>query len=158
MRSLIRVLGLLAALMWTSGGAMAVEPGERLSDPVLEARARALSTELRCLVCQNQSIDDSSAPLARDLRVIVRERLQTGETDEQVMRFVVDRFGEFVLLRPKFGIHTLALWMAPILVLASVGAVWWRRRRNDALSPTRADVPLSADEQKRLDEILRQRA
>jgi cytochrome c-type biogenesis protein CcmH len=158
MRPIVRTFGLLVMLSLTNSvAAVAVEPGERLSDPVLEARARALSSELRCLVCQNQSIDDSSAPLARDLRVIVRERLQTGETDEQVMRFVVDRFGEFVLLRPKFGIHTLALWLAPLLVLTSVCVVWWRRRRDDALLPARADAPLNADEQKRLDEILKQR-
>jgi cytochrome c-type biogenesis protein CcmH len=153
MRTMSRLLVCLLIWAGATTSAQAVEPNERLADPVLEARARNLSSELRCLVCQNQSIDDSSAPLARDLRVIVREQLQTGATDEQVMRFVVDRFGEFVLLRPKFGVHTAVLWLAPLLVLGTAGAVWWRRRR-ETLMPS-PDRPLSADEQKQLDEILK---
>lgn len=100
-----------------TGGAAAVEPGEILKDPSLEARARTLSLELRCLVCQNQSIDDSDAPLARDLRVIVRERLQAGDSDQEVLDFVVARYGEFVLLRPPFKTYTLLLWLAPVLAL-----------------------------------------
>src|SRR4029450_652410 len=93
--------------------AIAVEPGEVLSDPALEARARALSKELRCMVCQNQSIDDSEAPLARDLRMLVRERLQAGESDRHVIDFLVVRYGEFVLLRPRFSWHTALLWLCP---------------------------------------------
>jgi len=101
--------------------ALAVEPDEILSDPALEARARALSKDLRCMVCQNQSIDDSQAPLARDLRILVRERLQAGESDQQVINFLVARYGEFVLLRPRFSWHTALLWLAPAAALL-VGA------------------------------------
>lgn len=107
----------LAVGVVLTGGAAAVEPGEILKDPGLEARARTLSLELRCLVCQNQSIDDSDAPLARDLRVIVRERLQAGDSDQEVLDFVVARYGEFVLLRPPFKTHTLLLWLAPVFAL-----------------------------------------
>src|ERR1700739_582953 len=99
--------------MMAAGASYAVQPGEIMSDPVKEARARDLSRELRCLVCQNQSIDDSEAPLAHDLRVIVRERLKAGDTDAQVMDFLVARYGEFVLLKPRLSWHTLALWGAP---------------------------------------------
>jgi|SRR5262245_13113386 len=101
--------------------ALAVEPDEILSDAALEARARSLSKELRCMVCQNQSIDDSDAPLARDLRILVRERLQAGEGDQQVINFLVARYGEFVLLRPRFSLHTALLWLAPAAALL-VGA------------------------------------
>ena len=107
---------LLAALILSLSllaPALAVEPDEVMADPALEARARALSIELRCLVCQNQSIDGSSAPLARDLRILVRERLAAGESDEQVISFIVDRYGEFVLLTPRLSSHTLILWGAP---------------------------------------------
>src|SRR5947209_10528603 len=113
---------LLVAFCLLAAPAFAVQPDEILSDPALEARARDLSRELRCLVCQNQSIDDSNAPLARDLRLLVRERLNAGDTDAQVMQFVEDRYGEFVLLRPAFNAHTLLLWLAPLVVL--LGAVW----------------------------------
>jgi cytochrome c-type biogenesis protein CcmH len=101
--------------------ALAVEPDEILSDAALEARARSLSKELRCMVCQNQSIDDSDAPLARDLRILVRERLQAGENDQQVINFLVARYGEFVLLRPRFSLRTALLWLAPAAALL-VGA------------------------------------
>src|SRR6266478_7413364 len=103
--------------------ALAVEPDEILSDPALEARARALSKDLRCMVCQNQSIDDSQAPLARDLRILVRERLQAGESDQQVINFLVARYGEFVLLRPRFSWHTALLWFGPatILIIGAYG-------------------------------------
>ena len=94
-----------------------MQPNEVLSDPALEARARGLSANLRCLVCQNQSIDDSDAPLARDLRLLVRERLVAGDSDAEVTRFLVARYGEFVLLRPPFGWHTLMLWLTPVLLL-----------------------------------------
>jgi cytochrome c-type biogenesis protein CcmH len=102
--------------------AVAVQPDEMLSDPRLEARARALSRELRCMVCQNQSIDDSEAPLARDLRVLVRERLRAGDSDQKVLDFLVARYGEFVLLRPRLEWHTALLWFAPLVVFAG-GAV-----------------------------------
>jgi len=107
--------------MLASGPALAVEPDEILPDAALEARARAISSGLRCLVCQNQSIDDSNAPLARDLRLLVRERLKAGDSDQAVMRFVEDRYGEFVLLRPELNAHTVVLWLAPLLVL--IGAI-----------------------------------
>jgi cytochrome c-type biogenesis protein CcmH len=135
--------------------AVAVQPGEELSDPALEARARRLSQELRCLVCQNQSIDDSNAELARDLRLIVRERLTAGDSDAQVLAFVEQRYGEFVLLRPPFKLHTLALWLTPLLLLIGTVLVLRRnsRMRSAGARPDRA-MPLSADEQKRLDELL----
>src|SRR5271166_6994051 len=112
---------LLLVLCWPLA-AQAVQPDEMLSDPQLEARARALSRELRCMVCQNQSIDDSEAPLARDLRILVRERLRAGDSDPQVMNFLVSRYGEFVLLRPPFEWHTAILWLTPVLALLA-GAI-----------------------------------
>ncbi len=121
------VLGLALA-----GAAHAVEPGEVLKDPALEARARALSAELRCMVCQNQSIDDSEAPLAADIRVLLRQRLVAGDTDQQVTDYLVDRYGEFILLKPPFNWHTLILWAVPPLVLIAGGLaafVGYRRRR-----------------------------
>jgi len=111
------LLALFLALASLSG-ARAVTPSEVLPDPALEARARAISAELRCLVCQNQSIDDSDADLARDLRVLVRERLVAGDSDEEVKDFLVDRYGEFVLLKPRFSSTNLALWLTPLLALA----------------------------------------
>jgi cytochrome c-type biogenesis protein CcmH len=149
-QSTLAVLALLIAL----SPAHAVEPGEMLKDPALEARARQLSQELRCVVCQNQSIDDSNAPLAHDLRVIVRERLAAGETDAQVLAFVEARYGEFVLLRPRFKPQTLVLWSTPLLLLAGVAAYLLRARRRQA--PSRAEpTPLSAEERRRLDRLLR---
>src|SRR3954462_3419322 len=103
----------LCLMVIASTPAFAVQPDEVLTDPALEARARVLSQELRCLVCQNQSIDDSDALLARDLRILLRERLKNGDSDRQVLDFLVARYGEFVLLRPPFGWHTLVLWLAP---------------------------------------------
>jgi cytochrome c-type biogenesis protein CcmH len=132
--------------------AQAVQPDEILKDPALEARARKLSQELRCLVCQNQSIDDSNAELARDLRVIVRERLSAGDSDAQVLGFVEKRYGEFVLLRPRLGLHTLLLWLAPLLLLAGAAVVLLRRTGSQSGSGEAA--PLTAAEQKRLDELL----
>lgn len=112
----------LIAGMMLAGAAGAVEPDEILKDPALEARARNLSAELRCVVCQNQSIDDSHAPLARDLRIIVRERLKAGDSDQEVLDFVVARYGEFVLLRPPFSANTVLLWLTPVLVL--IAGLW----------------------------------
>ncbi len=132
----------------------AVEPNEMLSDPALEARARNLSKELRCMVCQNQSIDDSEAPLAHDLRVLVRDRLQAGDNDQQVLNFLVARYGEFVLLRPQFAWHTAALWgLPPAALLAGIVAIVLVLRRRRAAS-SEADN-LSAAEEARLTELLR---
>ncbi|UXN70090.1 cytochrome c-type biogenesis protein CcmH [Devosia neptuniae] len=114
--------------------ALAVGPGEILPDPVLEQRARDISAGLRCLVCQNQSIDDSDADLARDLRVLVRERLVAGDSDEQVRQYLVDRYGEYVLLNPRLNEHTILLWVAaPLLLLVGLGTlVIAARRRSPA--------------------------
>jgi cytochrome c-type biogenesis protein CcmH len=138
--------------------AIAVEPGEVLSDPALEARARALSKELRCMVCQNQSIDDSEAPLARDLRMLVRERLQAGESDRQAIDFLVARYGEFVLLRPRFSWHTALLWLGPaaMLLIGACGIIVLARRyrANFHRAITEQDK-LTAAEAARLSDILR---
>jgi cytochrome c-type biogenesis protein CcmH len=137
-------------LMWAVR-ALAVQPDEVLPDPALESRARALSRELRCMVCQNQSIDDSDAPLARDLRILVRDRLKAGDSDGQVVDFLVDRYGEFVLLKPRFAWHTAALWGAPVLLLLiGVFALFRARRRAAPSAPAR----LTPDEQRRLDTLL----
>jgi cytochrome c-type biogenesis protein CcmH len=149
--SLILFLVLLAALP-----AIAVQPDEILPDPALEARARVLSRELRCMVCQNQSIDDSDAPLARDLRLLVRERLQAGESDQQILDFLTARYGEFVLLKPPFGLHTALLWLLPagFLVIGALGiAMLLRRSRKDVAT----EAQLSPTEQARLAEIAPQR-
>lgn len=117
-RSLLTVVT-SAFLVGMLGSALAVEPDEILPDAKMEARARAISADLRCLVCQNQSIDDSNAPLARDLRLLVRERLRAGDSDAEVHSYVVDRYGDFVLLKPPFRLSTLLLWLAPLLGLAA---------------------------------------
>ena len=151
------VLTLLAfsALALASTHAAAVEPGEMLKDPALEARARHISQELRCLVCQNQSIDDSSAELARDLRLLVRERLTAGDTDDAVLAFVEARYGEFVLLRPRLAPHTLLLWAAPLLLLGGAATVLLRRARSrPGAANEPAAQPLSAAEQQRLDKLM----
>ena len=138
--------------------ALAVEPDEMLADPALEARARSISQELRCLVCQNQSIDDSNAALAKDLRLIVRERLRAGDSDGAVLAFVEARYGEFVLLRPKLNAHTLLLWLAPLLLLAATAVGVIRRTRANWATPAQAAAqaqPLSAAEQQRLAELIK---
>ncbi len=156
MRSLLlAALAFLLAGVWAP--AHAVEPGEMLKDPALEARARHLSQELRCLVCQNQSIDDSNAELARDLRILVRERLAAGDSDAAVLTFVEARYGEFVLLRPRLRWHTLLLWLTPLLLLAGAAYALLRHTRR-RLSPTGAapqPTPLSPAERQRLDELLK---
>ncbi|MGX1787220.1 cytochrome c-type biogenesis protein [Bosea sp. NPDC055332] len=143
---------LLTALLAFSAPAIAVQPDEVLKNPALEQRAREISSGLRCLVCQNQSIDDSDAPLAKDLRILVRERLTAGDSDGAVIDFVVARYGNFVLLRPPMNARTIALWAAPFLIVLS-GAVFLWRRRNRSVAP--ASVALSADEQARLDELMK---
>jgi cytochrome c-type biogenesis protein CcmH len=134
MRALVRAV-LLAVALLSTGAAHAVQPDEMLKDPALEARARTLSRELRCMVCQNQSIDDSEAPLARDLRLLVRERLKAGDSDSQVLNFLVARYGEFVLLKPRFEWHTALLWLTPGGVLLIGACALWlgvrKRRRGD---------------------------
>ena len=138
--------------------AVAVEPDEMLADPALEQRARLLSEELRCLVCQNQSIDESDAELARDLRVLVRERLAAGDSNAAVVDYVVSRYGDFVLLKPPLKPATIALWAAPLVLLAAAGlaAFFYYRQRHGA--PAEAPAPLSEAEQRRLDDALRERS
>ena len=138
-----------------SPAAWAVEPNEMLSDPSLEARARALSQGLRCLVCQNESIDDSGAPLAHDIRVLVRERIKAGDTDQQVIDFLVSRYGEFVLLKPPLSWHTVALWgLPPGLLLIGIVVMIVMARRRAELAPAEA---LSAAEEARVEDLLRDR-
>jgi cytochrome c-type biogenesis protein CcmH len=143
----------LLAVLWLAP-ALGVEPNERLADPALEARARAISAELRCLVCQNESIDESGADLAHDIRMLVRQRLAAGDTDAQTVQAVVDRYGDFVLLNPPVEPATYVLWFAPpALVVLGLGSTlaWLRARRKHV--PEDAD-PLSADESRRLEALM----
>jgi cytochrome c-type biogenesis protein CcmH len=135
----------------------AVEPGEMLSDPALEARARTISKELRCMVCQNESIDNSGAPLAHDLRVLVRERLKAGDDDQQILNFLVARYGEFVLLRPRLAWHTAALWGLPpaVLLVGIVTLLVVARRRRRGIAAVQAEN-LTPAEESRLAELLRE--
>ncbi|WOH68409.1 cytochrome c-type biogenesis protein [Bradyrhizobium sp. BWA-3-5] len=147
----------VAALLSGAPAAYAVQPDEIMADPAKEARARDLSRELRCMVCQNQSIDDSDAPLARDLRLLVRERIAGGDSDRQVIDFLVARYGEFVLLKPRFSPHTLLLWLLPPLALAGGGlALWYYGRRRpapgSAADPSLRD--LTEEEEERLERLL----
>jgi cytochrome c-type biogenesis protein CcmH len=147
---MLLVTVLMPSALW------AVEPNEMLADPVLEVRARALSKELRCMVCQNESIDDSGAPLAHDLRVLVRERIKSGDSDQQVLDFLVARYGEFVLLRPRLSWHTVALWGLPpgvLLVGAVVILIDLRRRRSAQAEEAKEN--LTPAEEARLAELLR---
>src|ERR1700761_1247122 len=133
----------------------AVLPDEVMSDPAKEARARNLSRELRCMVCQNQSIADSEAPLARDIRLLVRERIAAGDSDGQVLDFLVARYGEFVLLKPRFERQTLALWLVPPLLLIGGGlALWLHTRRRVRGESVDTVVPLTADEEARLSVLM----
>ena len=148
---------LLAVALLGLHSAFAVEPDEILPDPALEARARTLSHELRCMVCQNQSIDDSNAPLARDLRLLVRERLKAGDSDSQVIDFLVARYGEFVLLRPRFEWHTLILWLAAPGMLVGGGLALWvmARRRKGGLQASAEPAKLSPEQEARLARIVK---
>jgi len=148
----MRRVAVLFALMLAFGvPALAVEPDEMLKDPALEARARTLSQTLRCMVCQNESIDESNAPLARDLRLLVRERIEKGDTDTAVREFLVARYGEFILLEPRFGVRTVLLWAAPLiaLLIGIIGIVLAMRGRRAA------PVPLSDAEKRRLAALLK---
>jgi cytochrome c-type biogenesis protein CcmH len=152
-----KLAALLIVLVLGAGPALGVlSPDDMLDDPALEARARALSVQLRCLVCQNQSIDDSDATLARDLRLLVRERLVAGDSDSQVLDFLVARYGEFVLMRPVLAPHTVLLWASPLLLLGlgALGLVVWfvRRRRLAAVDP------LNDQERRELARILDEQA
>jgi len=162
MKRLAIALTLAAGLVLAVGGVAppalaAPQPHEILDDPELEQRARALSANLRCLVCQNQSIDDSDAPLARDLRVLVRERLLEGDTDDEIEAFVVARYGDFVLFRPPFNANTVLLWGSPVLVLGAgaLGLFFAIRRRRDGAPVVQAD--LTAQERAELERILADR-
>ena len=149
---MMRRLLLVLALMLSAVPAFAVNPDEVLADPALEARARALSAELRCMVCQNQSIDDSNADLAKDLRLLVRERISDGDSDEAVLNYIVSRYGEFVLLKPRIGMKTVLLWGAPVLLVTLGGLSLLVFARNRAGKPTGSK--LTADEQAKLSELL----
>ncbi len=149
----MRALLALVMLVLLAAPALAVRPDEMLADPALEARARVISEGLRCLVCQNQSIDDSDADLAHDLRVIVRERLTAGDTDDEVRAYLVARYGEYVLLNPVMAPHTLLLWIAApvVLVIGGAGVFVAARRKRTA----EAEAPLTEDEAKALAELER---
>jgi cytochrome c-type biogenesis protein CcmH len=143
----------LAVGLTAASAAYAVQPDEIMSDPAKETRARDLSRELRCMVCQNQSIDDSEAPLAKDLRLLVRERIAAGDSDAQVIDFLVARYGEFVLLKPRLNSHTWLLWLLPPLVLAGGGTALWthsRRRTRRSLGDEISAQALTAEEEARL--------
>jgi cytochrome c-type biogenesis protein CcmH len=151
MRGLVLIL-MLALSVGFAGSAAAVEPDEVLADSALESRARALSAELRCMVCQNQSIDDSNAPLARDLRILVRERIAAGDSDGEVVDFLVARYGEFILLKPRFSGQTVLLWIAApaTLIVGGIVAVFLFRRRRPAIDAK----PLDEAEKRRLAAVL----
>ena len=136
---------------------IAVEPHERLENPLLEERARQISKDLRCLVCQNESIDESDAALARDLRVLVRERLQLGDSNDGVLQFVVDRYGEFALLRPRIdGVNYILWWFGPLFLLFSIATALMYVRKLGRISRNSSDLtaPLSDEERKKLKEIV----
>ncbi len=147
----MRTLFALLALCWLALPAFAVNPDEMLADPALEARARTISEGLRCLVCQNESIDESNADLAREIRLIVRERLVAGDSDAEVVQFLVDRYGEYVLLKPVLAPHTLLLWAAApvVLIIGGIAIVIGARRRRAVAG----SAALTAEEQKALDEL-----
>ena len=155
MKRILTCVFAVAVMAGTS--AYAVQPDEIMSDPAKELRARDLSRELRCMVCQNQSIDDSEAPLARDLRLLVRERIAAGDSDAQVIDFLVARYGEFVLLKPQLNPHTWLLWLLPPLALAGGGFALWAHGRRRTKSDTMQDASLfklTADEEARLERLI----
>ena len=159
MISLKRILAIVVLAIGVIGlsAAYAVQPDEIMSDPTMELRARDLSRELRCMVCQNQSIDDSEAPLARDLRLLVRQRIAAGDSNAQVIDFMVARYGEFVLLKPRLKPHTLLLWLLPPLALAGGGLALWahsRRRSRFADIEDQSPFKLTADEEARLERLI----
>ncbi len=152
-----RALLALAIVVMAATSAHAVLPDEIMTDPAKEARARDLSRELRCMVCQNQSIDDSEAPLARDLRILVRERIAAGDTDGQVLDFLVARYGEFVLLKPRLNSHTWLLWLLTPLALVVGGIALWmqgRRRVRAGAAQDEAALHLTADEEARINRLI----
>ena len=159
-----RIVGVVAAALFAAlflglaAPAFAVQPDEVLKDAAMEARAREISRELRCLVCQNQSIDDSNAPLARDLRVLVRERLVAGDDDTSVLGYITARYGDYVLLRPPFKASTYVLWIGPVIVLllGGLGAALFLRGRNRAVTAGDTEAPLTPEERARLDKLLRE--
>ncbi|PCK78610.1 cytochrome c-type biogenesis protein [Rhizobium sophoriradicis] len=155
MRLLSQLLVILFTLftLFTPFSAFAVNPDEVLADPALEARARTLSAELRCMVCQNQSIDDSNAELAKDLRLLVRERIKDGDSDEEVLDYIVSRYGEFVLLKPRFNPKTVLLWGAPVLLVLAGGLSLVIFARKRVGKPTGSK--LTPEEQARLNELLK---
>jgi cytochrome c-type biogenesis protein CcmH len=153
LRRLLAVFLILASL-WVP--AFAVQPDEMLDDPALEQRARQLSAQMRCMVCQNQSIDDSDAPLAKDLRVLIRDRLVAGDSNDQVVNYLVSRYGEFVLLKPRLTAKTVALWSGPFLIFMLGAFILWRKRRSVAgITVAEAETGLSPEERKKLDSILK---
>jgi cytochrome c-type biogenesis protein CcmH len=156
-RKLIAISFVLLMSAFAASSARAVQPDEIMSDPAKESRARDLSRELRCMVCQNQSIDDSEAPLARDLRLLVRERIAAGDSDAQVIDFLVARYGEFVLLKPRLKPHTLLLWLLPPLALAGGGFALWshgRRRSRSAAADDPLLFKLTVEEEARLERLI----
>ncbi|MCA8888241.1 MAG: cytochrome c-type biogenesis protein CcmH [Parvularculaceae bacterium] len=150
-RSLVVMLAAVTAMM---GAAFAVEPDEVLADAGLEARARAISQELRCVVCQNQVIDDSDAPLARDMRILVRERLVAGDSDDEVMNYLVERYGDFVLMKPPLNAETVLLWFGPFLALVAGGVIYWLFLRKGGGDPAPRPQALSDEERARLNELM----
>jgi cytochrome c-type biogenesis protein CcmH len=152
-----RVASVIGVLLMLSASGWAVTPDEVLQDAKLEARAREISRTLRCLVCQNQSIDDSDAPLAHDLRVLLRERLTAGDTDGQAIGFMVARYGNFILLKPPVQADTLALWFGPALLLIIAAIGFGRYVGRGAAAVSSGPAPLGPDEQERLDVLLRGR-
>ncbi len=158
MKKGVIILSLLSAFLWHAP-VWAVNPDEIMADPVLESRAREISKGLRCLVCQNQSIDDSDADLAKDLRVLVRERLSKGDSDADVVEFVVSRYGDYVLLKPPFKAATLALWLGPLLIggfgLWAAFVFFRRRAITGAVAAPQTPDPLSDDEKRRIEALLK---
>jgi cytochrome c-type biogenesis protein CcmH len=150
MRSSLLMLRTCLVLIVLATPALAVLPDEMLKDPALEARARELSSGFRCMVCQNESIDESGAPLARDLRILIRERLAAGDDDRQVKDFVVSRYGDYVLLKPRFTPETFILWTVPFLIVAAGLFLFARRKVRTAPA---VEAPLTADERRKLQDL-----